>query len=124
MILKDQAKIKQILEGNNEAEGSPFYIDESEDKRVVYLYNKGCLFPSFHHGEVLTIHVSAPKQHRGKTAIIAAKEVISWALEYYRLRAVLTRVDQTKKHWNRYAVMCGMKKYKTASGYNYYEVVK
>lgn len=121
MILRDIDKIKYIINQTYEREGSPFYVDD--DPRVVYLYNDGCLFPSFRHGEVMTIHASIPRKHRGQRAIIAAKEVIQWAIDQYRLRAVLTRVDETQKHWNRYATMCGFKRYKTKAGYNYYEVL-
>ncbi len=121
MILEDEKKIRAILRDTYEKKGSPFYVEN--DPRAIYLYNKGCLFPAFFHGEVITIHASIPKKRRGKSAIIAAKEVIQWALNHYRLRAVLTRVDEAQKHWNRYAIMCGFKRYKTKAGYNYYEVL-
>jgi hypothetical protein len=123
MITKDRVLIESILSlpeiRSCDQSGQLVYIDQPN---AVYLYSDGCLFPSVVFGEALSIHAAVPLAYRGKVASNAAKKVMAWAIKNLRLRVVIARVSATHRHVNMFAVMAGMKKYKSTKECNYYEV--
>lgn len=66
---------------------------------IYFLYEPGVgVFPSVKRGDVMSVHACIRPSRRGKRAVQAAKDCISWIWENTDVKKVRTRAHRDKRH--------------------------